>query len=62
MDRHCFSRGMVEKTLVHLGGFDEDWTVNQDYELNLQIRQAGGGILYSPDIEVSYFTRSTPMT
>jgi len=49
-----------KKTLAHLGGFDEDWTVNQDYELNLRIRQAGGGILYSPDIEVSYFTRSTP--
>ncbi len=47
-----------KSTLDELGGFDEEWTVNQDYELNARLRKAGGKILYSPDIKADYYVRS----
>jgi succinoglycan biosynthesis protein ExoA len=46
-------------TLEGLGGFDEDWAVNQDYELNVRLRQAGGKLLLSPDIRCWYYVRPT---
>ena len=46
-----------KETLVRLGGFDEGLVVNQDYELNYRIRQAGGRILLSPRIRCEYFVR-----
>jgi glycosyltransferase involved in cell wall biosynthesis len=47
-----------KSTLLKLGGFDEDWVVNQDYELNARLRRSGGRILYSPEIRCDYFVRS----
>jgi glycosyltransferase involved in cell wall biosynthesis len=41
-----------KKTLEDLGGFDERFVVNQDYELNYRIIRAGGKILLSPKIRV----------
>jgi len=38
-----------------VGLFDEELIRNQDYELNIRIRQAGGKILLSPKI-ISYYT------
>ena len=46
-------------TLEALGGFDEEWVANQDYELNIRLRQAGGRILLSPDIRCWYNARPT---
>jgi cellulose synthase/poly-beta-1,6-N-acetylglucosamine synthase-like glycosyltransferase len=46
-------------TLESLGGFDEDWVINQDYELNVRLRQAGGKLLLSPDLRCWYHVRPT---
>lgn len=45
------------ETLTRIGGFNEEWIVNQDYELNYRLREAGGKILLSPDIRCQYFVR-----
>lgn len=42
-----------------VGLFDEDLIRNQDYELNIRIRQAGGKILLSPRIISFYIPRSS---
>ncbi len=44
-----------KSTLVSLGGFDESLVRNQDDELNLRLRRAGGKIWQSPRI-VSWYT------
>lgn len=46
-----------KSTLEALGGFNEEWTVNEDYELNYRLRKAGGKILLSPKIRCWYFVR-----
>jgi glycosyltransferase involved in cell wall biosynthesis len=46
-------------TLDQLGGFNEDWVVNEDYEINYRLRQAGGQILVSPQAPVRYFVRTS---
>lgn len=48
-----------KSTLEALGGFNEEWMVNEDYELNYRLRQAGGKILLSPKIRCQYFVRSS---
>lgn len=46
-----------KSTLEALGGFNEDWVVNEDYELNYRLRKAGGKILLSPEIKCWYYVR-----
>ncbi len=46
-------------TLDRLGGFDEHLTRNQDYELNIRLRKAGGVVYFHPDLEVEYRPRSS---
>jgi GT2 family glycosyltransferase len=41
------------------GGFDESLVRNQDDELNLRLRQAGGRVVLDPRIEVFYVPRGT---
>lgn len=48
-----------KSTLEKLGGFNEEWVVNQDYELNYRLRKAGGKILLSPKIRCQYFVRDS---
>lgn len=48
-----------KKTLDALGGFNEEWVVNEDYELNYRLRQAGGKILLSPKICCHYYVRGS---
>ncbi|HEY7849036.1 MAG TPA: glycosyltransferase family 2 protein [Ktedonobacterales bacterium] len=45
--------------LLAIGGFDERLRVNEDYELNYRLRQAGGRIYLSPAIRSTYFGRQT---
>ena len=52
------------ETVRAVGGWDEAWLVNEDYEFNLRLREwhrrhAGTdeAILYSPDIRSAYFGR-----
>ncbi len=44
-------------TLRRLGGMNEGWLVNEDYELNYRLRRAGGRILLSPTIRSRYWVR-----
>ncbi len=46
-----------KQTLEALGGFNETWVVNEDYELNYRLRQAGGKIFFSPKIRCHYYVR-----
>ncbi len=52
-----FAGCWYKKTLEALGGFNEEWVVNEDYELNYRLRQMGGKILFSPKIRCQYFVR-----
>jgi len=51
----CFKRSTFER----FGLYDERLVRNQDIELNSRIRKGGGRIVISPDITLTYFTRST---
>lgn len=44
-------------TLEALGGFDEAWAVNEDYELNYRLRRVGGKILVAPEVRCWYHVR-----
>lgn len=57
-----FPGAWYKKTLLALEGFDEEWVINEDYELNYRLRKAGGKILMSPKIRCQYFVRSTLKT
>ena len=50
-----FRRSAVEA----VGGFDERLTRNQDYELNIRLREAGGTVWFDPELWVSYRPRGT---
>ncbi len=54
-----FPGAWYKKTFEAIGGFNEEMVVNQDYELNYRLREAGGKILLSPDIRCRYFVRSS---
>lgn len=45
--------------LEAVGGFDERLTRNQDYELNIRLREAGGTVWFDPELWVSYRPRGT---
>lgn len=47
------------EALLAVGGFDERLRVNEDYELNVRLREAGGRIYLSPAIRSTYFGRQT---
>jgi succinoglycan biosynthesis protein ExoA len=46
-------------TFDRVGGYDERFLRNQDYELNHRIRLAGGTVWFDPDIAVAYRPRSS---
>ena len=48
-----------KSTLEALEGFNEEYVVNEDYELNYRLRQAGGKILVSPSIRCQYYVRGS---
>lgn len=47
------------QTLRDLGGFNEEWAINEDYELNYRLRRNGGRILLSPKIDCRYYVRGS---
>jgi len=51
----CYKREVFER----IGYFNEQLVRNQDIELNLRLKRAGGKIVLFPDIEFTYFARST---
>ena len=48
-----------KETLKQVGGYRNDWAINEDYELNYRIRKSGGKILLSPAIKCQYFVRGS---
>lgn len=48
------------KDVLALGGYDENFAVGEDHELNLRITQSGGRIVLDPAITSWYTPRSTP--
>ncbi len=48
-----------KQVLDSVGSFDSRYAINEDYELNVRIRQAGGQIYLSPDIRCAYYGRQT---
>lgn len=48
-----FQRSWIER----VGGFDPAYERAQDWELNLRIRQAGGVVWFTPDLQVTYLPR-----
>jgi succinoglycan biosynthesis protein ExoA len=50
-----FDRAAIERA----GLFDERLVRNQDYELNIRLRQAGGVVWFDPALSVSYRPRGT---
>lgn len=49
-------------TLNRLGGYDETFERNQDYELNHRIRESGGTVWFDPELRVSYRPRGSIRT
>lgn len=47
------------QVLVQVGGYNEHVGVNEDYELNVRLRRAGGTIYFAPDIQSLYYGRQT---
>lgn len=45
------------ETLERLGGYDRGLLANEDYELNLRLREAGGVVWLDPRIRSTYFAR-----
>lgn len=45
--------------LDRVGGYDERYTRTQDWHLNLKLRQSGGTVWFTPDMEVVYRPRSS---
>jgi succinoglycan biosynthesis protein ExoA len=50
-----FDRGAIER----VGLFDERLVRNQDYELNIRLRQAGGVVWFDPELSVGYRPRGS---
>lgn len=46
------------KILDEVGGYDESFIRNQDYELNIRIQEAGYTVWFDPSLEVEYAPRS----
>ncbi len=49
----CFRRSALER----VGGYDESMARAQDWELNLRIRESGGIVFFTPELQVTYHPR-----
>ncbi len=47
------------ETLRAVGGMNPGWAVNEDYEMNVRLRAAGGRMYLSPTIRSTYYVRSS---
>lgn len=56
-----FLGGWRTETLRRLGGFNPAWIVNEDYELNVRLRESGGRVMVLPGLMCEYYVRSTPI-
>lgn len=56
---HGHHAGMDRAMFTAVGGYDETFAANEDAELDLRVRRAGGRIWLAGDIEAVYFPRRT---
>lgn len=49
----------LRQPLVDVGGYDETLLRNEDYELNFRLRQAGGDLVFTPEISTVYRPRGS---
>lgn len=47
------------KTFLHVGGYDETFSHNEDAEFDARLRKAGGRIFMDADIRLTYLPRAT---
>jgi glycosyltransferase involved in cell wall biosynthesis len=47
----------ARKTFAEIGYYDETLLVNEDYEFNTRLRNAGGRIWVDPEIQATYYSR-----
>ena len=48
-----------KSNFIELGGFNEDFKINEDYELNIRIRKRGQRVGIYRNLEVKYFVRNS---
>jgi len=51
----CWLKSSIKK----IGGFNENWVRNQDYELNTRLRKSIGPLMLDPSIKCYYFCRGS---
>ena len=56
---HGHHAGFDLKTFLHVGGYDETFSHNEDAEFDTRLRQAGGRIFLDADIRIAYSPRAT---
>ena len=49
----------LRQPLVDVGGYDETLLRNEDYELNFRLREAGGDLVFTPEISTVYRPRGS---
>ena len=54
-----FAGCWYRKSLLAIGGFDETWVHNQDYELNHRLRTQVGPIILDPEIRCIHYCRES---
>jgi glycosyltransferase involved in cell wall biosynthesis len=57
-----FTGAWARATLERLGGWDEEWTINQDAELAERIKASGGRIVCIPAMSAHYIPRDSLRT
>jgi succinoglycan biosynthesis protein ExoA len=48
----------LRQDILDLGGYNESLLTNEDYEVNVRIREHGGKVWFDPDIKSTYFART----
>lgn len=56
---HGHHAGMSRSMFERVGGYDRSFVANEDAELDLRVRKAGGRIWLAADIQVEYLPRTT---
>lgn len=56
---HGHHAGFDLQTFLHIGGYDETFSHNEDAEFDTRLRQAGGRIFLDADIRLTYRPRAT---
>ena len=51
----CFYKSSV----ITIGGFNEEWVRNQDYEFNFRLRKMVGKVILDPSIQCQYYCRES---